>query len=121
MTISDCLFNPLNAELNPICQLLALVGAHHILHVSRLRVKDCDVDESIVGKDDHEAVTGHGHGLIFRSVSVIPRVCPNSVERALLFCHIVISVLHKCRSVQPFKAYRLLYVPPGLTFKNSAS
>jgi len=29
----------LNAELNPICQLLALLGAHHILHVSRLRVK----------------------------------------------------------------------------------
>jgi hypothetical protein len=32
-------FNPLNAKLNPICQLLALLGAHHILHVSRLRVK----------------------------------------------------------------------------------
>ena len=30
--------NPLNAELNPICHLLALVGAHHILHVSRVRV-----------------------------------------------------------------------------------
>ena len=31
-------FNPLNAELNPICHLLALVGAHHMLHVSRVRV-----------------------------------------------------------------------------------
>ena len=30
---------PLNAELNPICPLLALLGAHHILHVSRIRVK----------------------------------------------------------------------------------
>jgi len=30
--------NPLNAELNPICRLLALLGAHHILHVSRIRV-----------------------------------------------------------------------------------
>jgi hypothetical protein len=30
---------PLNAELNPICHLLALLGAHHILHVSRIRVK----------------------------------------------------------------------------------
>ena len=29
--------NPLNAELNPICYLLALLGAHHILHVSRVR------------------------------------------------------------------------------------
>jgi hypothetical protein len=33
------LFNPLNTELNPICHLPALFGAHHILHVSRIRVK----------------------------------------------------------------------------------
>ena len=25
-------------QLNPICHLLALLGAHHILHVSRIRV-----------------------------------------------------------------------------------
>ena len=31
--------NPLNAKLNPIYPLLALLGAHHILHVSRIRVK----------------------------------------------------------------------------------
>ena len=33
------LFNPLNPELNPICYLLTLLGAHHFLHVSRIRVK----------------------------------------------------------------------------------
>ena len=33
------LFNPLNPELNPICYLLALLGAHHFLHVTRIRVK----------------------------------------------------------------------------------
>jgi len=33
------LFNHLNSELNPICHLLALLEAHHILHVSRIRVK----------------------------------------------------------------------------------
>jgi len=32
-------FNPLNPELNPICYLLPLLGAHHFLHVSRIRVK----------------------------------------------------------------------------------
>jgi len=32
-------FNPLNAELNPICHLLVLLGAHHILHVGRIIVK----------------------------------------------------------------------------------
>ena len=31
--------NPLNAELNPTCYLLALLGAHHFRHVSRIRVK----------------------------------------------------------------------------------
>ena len=31
-------FNPLNAELNPIYHLLALLGVHHFLHVSSIRV-----------------------------------------------------------------------------------
>jgi len=31
--------NPLNAEVNPICHLLALLGAHPILHISRIKVK----------------------------------------------------------------------------------
>jgi len=35
----NILINPLNAELNPICHLLELLGAHPILHVSRIRVK----------------------------------------------------------------------------------
>jgi hypothetical protein len=30
--------NPLNAELNPTYHLLALLGAHPILHISRIRV-----------------------------------------------------------------------------------
>jgi hypothetical protein len=30
--------NSLNAKLNPICHLVALLGAHHILHVSRIRI-----------------------------------------------------------------------------------
>jgi hypothetical protein len=33
--------DPLNAELNLIRSLLALFGAHHILHVSRIRVNCC--------------------------------------------------------------------------------
>jgi len=31
--------NPLNAKLNPICHLLALLVAHHTFHVSELEVK----------------------------------------------------------------------------------
>ena len=37
--IGRTVLNPLNAELSAICHLLALLGAHHIAHVSRIRVK----------------------------------------------------------------------------------
>jgi uncharacterized membrane protein YciS (DUF1049 family) len=37
--------NPLRPDLNPICRLLALLGAHYIFHVSGLRVKVGDVEE----------------------------------------------------------------------------
>jgi len=37
--IEHTFLNPLNPELNPICYLLALLGDHHFLHVSRIRVK----------------------------------------------------------------------------------
>jgi hypothetical protein len=37
--ISHSHLNPLNPELNPICHLLALLGAHNILHVSSIGVK----------------------------------------------------------------------------------
>jgi len=40
-------FNPLKADLNPICHLLALLGAHHILHVSRIRVKLLSTGKSL--------------------------------------------------------------------------
>ena len=35
---NSVIINPLNAELNSISHLLALLGAHHILHVGGLRV-----------------------------------------------------------------------------------
>ena len=50
--------NPLNTELNPISPLLALFRAHHILHVSRIRVKrrrhsgDISVFGTVVLKTD---------------------------------------------------------------------
>jgi hypothetical protein len=38
------LFNPLNAKLNSIYHLLALLGTHYILHISRIRV---NIHESV--------------------------------------------------------------------------
>jgi hypothetical protein len=37
-TLQQTVLNPLNAELNPLCHLLALL-AHPILHISRIKVK----------------------------------------------------------------------------------
>ena len=42
--------NPLKAELNPICHLLVLLGAHHILHISRIRVKEIRTLEVVRGR-----------------------------------------------------------------------
>ena len=39
-TIARLTFNPLNAELNPTCHLLALLGAQPIHHISKIRVKN---------------------------------------------------------------------------------
>jgi len=41
--------NPLNAKLNPTCHLLALLGAHRILHVSRIRVNDYRIGQDMEG------------------------------------------------------------------------
>ena len=38
-SIPVAILNPLNPELNPISYLLALLGARHFFHVSRIRVK----------------------------------------------------------------------------------
>ena len=39
MSIRLSLIKSLSVKLNPICHLLILLGAHHILHISRIRVK----------------------------------------------------------------------------------
>jgi hypothetical protein len=38
IVLVDCCINPLNTKLNPTWHLLTLLGANHILHVSRIRV-----------------------------------------------------------------------------------
>jgi hypothetical protein len=40
--------NTLNAQLNPISHLLASLGAHHILHVNRIRFNDLYSSPNIV-------------------------------------------------------------------------
>ena len=55
--ITSISFNPLNAKLNPICHLQALLGAHHSLHFSRIRVK-CVIADSVLCQ-----TAFHSHGI----------------------------------------------------------
>ena len=65
-------FKGLNAELNPICHLLALLGVQHILHISRIRVKKdtaifCSAELSHVTvhcTNINVAVCGDEHGTV---------------------------------------------------------
>ena len=41
------MLNSLNAELNPLCHLLALLGAHHILYISRIRVNQLFLEQTL--------------------------------------------------------------------------
>jgi hypothetical protein len=43
--------NHLNAELNPNCHLLVLLGAHHILYFSRVKVKLSFTEEGMKTPD----------------------------------------------------------------------
>jgi hypothetical protein len=53
---------PLNAELNPICHLLALLGAHPIFHISGLRfnylsfVFDIPENVHVVGRNTQQFI-----------------------------------------------------------------
>ena len=44
VTVQISFISPLNAELNPIHHLLALVGTRHIVHVSRIRVNTLNAE-----------------------------------------------------------------------------
>jgi hypothetical protein len=45
MQVNNCAFNPLNAELNPIFHLLALLGGATIVVISRIWVKTLKIAE----------------------------------------------------------------------------
>jgi hypothetical protein len=65
--------NPLNAELNPICHLLALIEAHHIFHVSRIRVNKLKVyyNKYIVISSEILQALGDGNGPYYIKIASI--------------------------------------------------
>jgi hypothetical protein len=53
-----CYIKSLNAELSPPCHLLVLLGAHQILHISRVRVKASERGSAVTKKPKHPALAG---------------------------------------------------------------
>ena len=75
-------FNPLNVKLNPICHLLALLGAHHILHVSRIRVNPSNAKLNTICH--LLALLGAHHILHFSRIRVNP-----SNAKLNTICHLL--------------------------------
>jgi len=60
-------YNPLNAELNPICHLLALLWGATIVVVSRLRVKGImDREQHSSGNTEHNWTFGWSHNRMYK-------------------------------------------------------
>ena len=64
------IFNSLNAELNPICHLLVLVGAHHIVHVNRVRVNNSFSTATVVTRTPRSRRFKRTLPVMFNSVLV---------------------------------------------------
>ena len=86
LNVAACggLINPLNAELNIICHLLALLGAHHILHVGRIRVKIalgfiCVSNEAI-------QVHTNSQNIYFKFSTCFGQLCDHHQENLLYLC-----------------------------------
>jgi hypothetical protein len=62
--------NPLNAELNPICHLLVLIGANPILHVSRIKVNIIGLHYNLLlFSEPQQLLVGQGNLIIEASRS----------------------------------------------------
>jgi hypothetical protein len=68
------MINALSAELNPICHSLALLGAHHILHVSRIRVTTVQDINFMVPEVQNSVVTGKGEGAVVPVLAMNARI-----------------------------------------------
>jgi len=80
-----CTFNvkPLTADLNPICHMLALLGAHYILHVSGLRVKqERDNNKLSFGRLTDPVASGQSDPTV--GYLHEHRVCVHAISRIML-------------------------------------
>jgi len=77
---SNTIFNPLNAQLIPVCYLLALLEALHILHVTRIRFNNKPCLSYIASHQQHQT----HYSVIYAYYSYYRSCWPHNVTRAAL-------------------------------------
>ena len=90
-------FNPLNAKLIPICHLLALLGAHHIFHVSRIRVKtqlhQCLAEWLGCQSSSHEFLPGDTYVELQQNQTSPVLILLASCQQTCMTCNIVVCTV----------------------------
>jgi hypothetical protein len=92
-TYNNVTINPLNAKLNPVCHLLALLGARPILHVSRIRVKAENLKQCKCVTANLSNVTRHTTDQVPRRTRDVLFFCnwPETTEELIQIClHILV-------------------------------
>jgi hypothetical protein len=93
--------NPSNAQLYPICHFLVLLGAHHVLHVSGLRVKcSCSLIYTSQAQDN-------SHLLYVTSTRQFPPFCTSQAQDISHFLYVT-----RTRHFPPFCKYNQLVLCP---------
>jgi hypothetical protein len=90
------IFNSLNAELNPICHLLVLVGAHHIVHVNRVRVNNSFSTATVVTRTPRSLRFKRTLPVMFNSVLVTSnhwRLCQTVFEFNTIHRHFAVILV----------------------------
>jgi hypothetical protein len=88
-------FNPLKAELNPICHLVALLGPQLIFHISRIRV-NCDntvvinnLQNTVISKDFQIDTVSHISVCIHNKLCILKQIkfscCQNIRQYAVVY------------------------------------
>jgi hypothetical protein len=98
LLINVVFFNPLNAKLNPMCHLLALLEAHHILHVSRIKVTVVSFGHYMSKPSDWSKIWSILWSVLLETWEACSAVCLNHGDIMILLALIPSWVLGKERN-----------------------
>jgi len=105
------IINPLNAELNPIYHLLALLGAHPILHISRIGVNNETDTASSKKFTQTEFKLGNKIIGTNQSAKIFNNYIINSVDELITWQPKIESALFSHRESFPYEFPHIINIP----------